>query len=98
MCDKQSHIVVRGLPHAYWVLFIGQVVNRLGGFLLAFFPLYLTEKRGFSATDAGMIVAVYAFGLLTGSTIGGAVSDRIGRKPTMVFGMAGGAVTVMALG
>jgi hypothetical protein len=34
-----------GLPRPFWVLFGGTLVNRVGGFVIVFLAIYLTEVR-----------------------------------------------------
>src|SRR5512145_1694799 len=74
----------RGLPRPFWVLFAGTLVNRGGGFVLVFLALYLTEVRGLTPTQAGAIISAYGLGAIAGGPLGGALSDRIGRRPTLV--------------
>ncbi len=42
-----------GLPRAYWALWVGLLVNRVGSFVVPFLSLYLTQERGLSVTEAG---------------------------------------------
>jgi hypothetical protein len=35
----------RGLPRPFWVLFVGTLVNRVGGFVLVFLAIYLTAPH-----------------------------------------------------
>ena len=72
------------LPRPFWVLFAGTLVNRVGGFVLIFLAIYLTEERGLNPAQAGAVVAAYGIGAIGAGPIGGALSDRIGRRPTLV--------------
>lgn len=87
-----------GLPRPFWVLFAGTLVNRTGGFVLAFLAIYLTDARGFTAAQAGIIVSAYGLGAIAAGPIGGAVSDRVGRRVTLVVSLVGGGICMMALG
>lgn len=71
------------LPPVFWVLWAGAFLNRLGGFVVPFLAIYLTEQRGQSAAEAGGMVALYGLGGLAASLTGGALADRIGRRATM---------------
>jgi MFS family permease len=88
----------RGLPPAFWVLFAGTLVNRIGGFLLIFLVIYLTDVRGLSAAQAGAVLSAYGLGAIAGSPLGGALSDRIGRRPTLVVSLIAGGASVLVLG
>lgn len=87
-----------GLPRPFWVLFAGTLVNRAGGFVLVFLAIYLTEVRGLTAAEAGAIVSVYGLGAIAGAPLGGALSDRVGRRPTLVASLIGGGASMFALG
>lgn len=87
-----------GLPRPFWVLFAGTLVNRAGGFVLVFLAIYLTEARGLTAAEAGAIVSVYGLGAIAGAPLGGALSDRCGRRPTLVASLIGGGASMVALG
>jgi MFS family permease len=80
------HLVpdIRGLPRPFWVLFAGTLVNRVGGFVLIFVSIYLTEVRGLTPTQAGAILSAYGLGATGGAPLGGALSDRFGRRPTLI--------------
>ncbi|HJZ86293.1 MAG TPA: MFS transporter [Polyangia bacterium] len=89
---------VLGLPRAYWFLWAGTLINRLGSFVLAFLAIYLTEARGFSPAAAGGVVALAGAGMLVAAPTGGALTDRLGRRPTLLLSMALGAAAMLALG
>jgi MFS family permease len=89
---------VRGLPRPFWVLFAGTLVNRIGGFVLVFLAIYLTEVRGLTPTEAGAILSAYGIGAIGGGLVGGALSDRIGRRPTLVVSLIAGGVSMLVLG
>ena len=42
------------LPRAYWYIWAGTLVNKLGTFVVPFLALYLTQQRGFSAATAAI--------------------------------------------
>jgi MFS family permease len=81
----------------FWTLWWGTLVNRLAGFVITFLALYLVRERGFSAAEAGRVVALYGAGLTVAGPLGGALADRIGRRLTMIAGLVLGAASVAAL-
>jgi MFS family permease len=87
-----------GLPPLFWTLWAGMLVNRLASFVVTFLALYLVRDRGFSAGQAGEVVATYGFGLLLAGPLGGALADRLGRRQTMLLGLALGGCCVAVLG
>lgn len=87
-----------GLPRTYWVLWLGTLVNRLGGFVAPFLALYLTDARHLTAEEAGVIVSLYGVGTISAGPVGGALADVIGRRTTLLLGLVLGAVNMVALG
>src|SRR5205814_4833764 len=56
-----------GLARAYWVLWAGMLLNRLGGTVFFLLGIYLTRNRGLSPALPGLVVRLYASGgLLAG--------------------------------
>lgn len=87
-----------GLPRAYWVLWTGMLVNRLGGFVVPFLAIYLTRVRGLSLATAGAIVALWGAGSLASGPVGGILADRVGRRTTLLLGSTLGALSMVHLG
>lgn len=53
--------------------------------LMTFTPLYLIEKRGFTPGEMSILMTVLGVSSVIGGFLVPAISDRIGRKPTMIF-------------
>ena len=87
-----------GLPRPFWLLWAGTLVNRLGYFVAPFLTLYLVRERGLEPTAAGTVVAGFGLGSLFSQPLGGWLSDRVGRRPTLTGGMATTAAAYLALG
>ncbi len=86
-----------GLPAPFWALWAGMLVNRLGSFVIVFLGLYLVRERGFTAAEAGRVVALYGLGVVAAGPVGGTLADRLGRRATMILGLVTGAASVCAL-
>lgn len=91
------HAAVGGLPPAFWTLWTGMLVNRTASFVSTFLGLYLTGARGMTAAEAGRIVALFGLGVLAAGPLGGMLADGIGRRATMVLGLAVGGAGVATL-
>lgn len=74
-----------GLPATYWYLWTGILINRVGGFAVLFLSLYLTARRGASPAVAGLIVGTYGIGGVIGTLAGGVLTDRWGRRRTLLW-------------
>ncbi|NED90459.1 MFS transporter, partial [Streptomyces sp. SID11233] len=86
------HESVSGLPRAFWWLWTSTLINRLGGFVYTFMAIYLTVERGYSASYAGLVAALFGLGGVLASLVGGVLTDRWGRRPTMFTAQAATAV------
>ncbi|EPH40025.1 MFS transporter [Streptomyces aurantiacus] len=89
---------VSGLPPAFWWLWTSTLVNRLGAFVATFMALYLTLDRGYSATYAGLVAALHGLGGVVSSLGAGVMTDRLGRRPTLLVAQASTAGSVALLG
>lgn len=65
--------------------------------LLAFLPLYLSHDLGMSPFAMGIAMMVLQLGGMIATPFAGVLSDRIGRRPVVLAGMASTTVVVVAL-
>jgi MFS family permease len=63
-----------------------------------FLLLYLTQERQMTLAAAGAVAAAVGAGSIGSQLLGGWLSDRIGRRDTMLIGFVGTAIGLMALG
>lgn len=89
---------VGGMPRAFWFLWSGTLVNRIGSFVTPFLALYLTGERDVTVAQAGIVLSLLGLGSAIGQPVGGVLADRIGRRRTMVLGLLSSAVTLLVLG
>jgi MFS family permease len=78
---------LRGLPRTFWLLWVGALINRLGGFVMTFLALYLTGVRGLSVAAAGTVVSLWGLGGFVAAPVGGILADRWGRRPTLLLSL-----------
>jgi MFS family permease len=86
------------LPQAFWFLWLGTVVNRLGGFAVPFLMLYLTAKLGYDAAQAAVVVSTLGLGSFVAQLTGGELADRLGRRPVMLLSFFAAPVAMLAVG
>jgi predicted MFS family arabinose efflux permease len=72
-----------GLPRPVWLLSIASLVNRSGTMVLPFLALFLIERRGFTATQAGWTLGCYGAGGVAGTYLGGWLCDRFDPRGVM---------------
>ncbi|MFF4951844.1 MDR family MFS transporter [Streptomyces chattanoogensis] len=89
---------VSGLPRQFWWLWTSTLINRLGAFVATYLALYLTVSRGYSASYAGLVGALYGLGGVVSSIGAGVLTDRLGRRPTMLIAQLSTAASVALLG
>src|SRR5438067_13831728 len=76
-----------GLPGLVGALAACHFVSRAGGFAHTFLVLYLTQDRRLSPATAGAVAAAVVAGTVGSLLLGGWLSDRIGRRRTMMAGL-----------
>lgn len=86
-------------PRKFWVVVGVSFIDHVGGTLLfPFFSLYITQKFGVGMTQAGIVLGLYSVFGLIGSMIGGALTDKFGRRNLIIFGLIFSALSTLALG
>ncbi|UYP47169.1 Multidrug resistance protein MdtH [Candidatus Lokiarchaeum ossiferum] len=86
-------------PNTFWVLTLSTFIDRMGGFMLfPFFSIYLMEHFSASFTQVGLLFMMMSIGNILGSVIGGAVTDKIGRKKIIIFGLVASGLGSILMG
>jgi MFS family permease len=86
-------------PRTFWIVVVITFIDRLGGALLfPFFALYITSKFEVGMTQVGVLFAAFSVSSFIGSTIGGALTDRFGRKGIIIFGLIASSFSTVAMG
>ena len=86
-------------PRLFWVVVAVSFIDRIGGTLLfPFFALYITQKFNVGMTQAGILLGMSSLFGLIGSTIGGALTDKFGRKQLILFGLIFSAISTLTFG
>jgi MFS family permease len=86
-------------PSKFWMVVGVMFVDRVGGTMLfPFFSLYITQKFGVGMTQAGIILGFFSIFSMLGSMIGGALTDKFGRRSLILFGLVFSALSTLTLG
>jgi MFS family permease len=86
-------------PRQFWVVVGVSFIDKVGGTLVfPFFALYVTQKFHVGMTEAGIVLGIIAFFGFIGSMIGGALTDRFGRRKPILFGLVFSALSSLTLG
>jgi MFS family permease len=86
-------------PQAFWIYNIIVFIDRFGGFMLfPFFALYLTKKFEIGMSTVGILFAIFSVSGFIGSAIGGALTDRMGRKGVIIFSLVLSSLSALGMG
>ena len=86
-------------PRAFWIFALTVFIDRLGGALLfPFYALYLTQKFDIGMTEVGKLFALFSISGFVGSALGGAMTDRMGRRAVIIFSLISSSVSAILLG
>lgn len=96
--ESAKHVYAE-YPRTFWTLVAITFIDRVGGAMIfPFFALYLTKKFGVGMTEVGVLFAVFSLSGFISSTIGGALTDRLGRKGIVIFGLIASSFSAVAMG
>ena len=86
-------------PPLFWTIVVTLFIDSLGSTLLfPFFALYITQKFGVGMTQAGVLLGMSSLFGLIGSVIGGALTDKFGRRQLILFGLVFSALSSLLFG
>jgi MFS transporter, DHA1 family, multidrug resistance protein len=89
-CERRECVETKkALPILFLMMFLVMVGF---GIIIPVLP-FLAEKVGGNSTELGLLMAVYSLMQLIFAPMWGRISDRIGRKPVMIIGIAGLAIS-----
>lgn len=90
---------LRTLPRQFWMLAAGIFVYLVGvEMTYPYQTLYLNEQLGVSMTTLGLILGVSLLATLPLQIAGGALCDKIGRRPVLIVAIVGSMVLYLGLG
>jgi len=85
-------------PSIFWGILATMFIDRLGGALIfPFFALYITSKYGVGMTQVGILFTIISATTVAGSLMGGALTDKFGRKAIIIFGLVISAASTLLL-
>ncbi len=96
---QRFNTVYNEYPRAFWTLVMVTFIDRLGGALLfPFFALYITSKFKVGMTEVGILFALFSVSSFIGVLLGGALSDRMGRKGMVIFSLVSTSFSSVIMG
>jgi MFS family permease len=99
MLNMNIKKIFREFPRKFWVVVGVSFIDHVGGTMLfPFFALYITEKFNVGMTQAGIVLGIFSISGLVGQMIGGALTDKFGRRKLIIFGLVFSAISTLTLG
>lgn len=86
------------LPPAFWVLFTGSLLNRLGSVVVPVLSIYLVSQRHVPVATAGLIVSGWGAGTIFAGLLGGWLADHVGRRRALMTALVLGGAAMVAVG
>ena len=85
---KNLKQTVKEFPNDFWILVSALFIDRVGGALIfPFLSLYITTKFDVGMTAVGSVFAIHSISSFIGNMIGGALTDKYGRKSMLIIGL-----------
>ena len=97
MLESPVRILAR-LPPAVRLLVTGTLINKAGTFIVPYLTLVLLREFHLSETEAARVLFAYGAGSIVSILAGGALTDRLGRRRTLMVSLFGSGGLALALG
>ena len=86
-------------PRHFQILVVSTFIDRVGGTMIQpFYSLYIVQKFGVNMTTIGLLFGLWSISGVIGNMLGGALTDKIGRKTMIVAGLILSATTSILMG
>jgi MFS family permease len=90
--------LLASLPPTVRLLVYGTFVNRLGTFIIPFLTLVLRREFRLTEAQTGAAIFAYGAGSIVSILTGGYLSDRLGRRRTLLISLFGSGTLAVAMG
>ncbi len=97
MLESPLRIVGR-FPRPVRLLLVGTLVNKLGTFIVPYLTLVLLRDFHMREGEAALLLFAYGFGSVVSILAGGVITDRFGRRRTLLVSLLGSGVLAVAMG
>jgi MFS family permease len=91
-------VLLRRLPRTVRLLVAGTFVNRLGSMIVPYLTLVLNREFQLTETQTGLLVGAYGAGTIVAMLAGGHLTDRLGRRRTLLLSLLGSGALAVGMG
>lgn len=77
----------RGLSTPAWMLALVMLINRSGAMVIPFLGVYMVNHLNFSIEDTGTVLSCFGIGAVSGSFLGGWLTDKVGHFKVQLFSL-----------
>src|SRR5262245_30007378 len=89
--------LVRRLPPTVQLLVAGTLVNKIGSFIVPFLSIVLAREFAVPEPTIGLLLLAYGAGSVLSILTGGLLTDRLGRRRTLLVSLAGSGLLAVAM-
>jgi MFS family permease len=97
MLESPLRIVGR-FPRPVRLLLVGTLVNKLGTFIIPYLTLVLLRDFHMREGEAARLLFAFGFGSVVSILAGGVITDRFGRRRTLLVSLLGSGILAVAMG
>jgi MFS family permease len=97
MSANPLHIVAR-FPRPVRLLLTGTLVNKLGTFIVPYLTLVLLRDFRMSEGETASLLFAYGAGSVVSILVGGVLTDRLGRRRTLLLSLLGSGALAVVMG
>jgi len=90
--------LLQRLPATVRLLIAGTLLNKLGTFIVPYLTIVLRREFHLSAGQIGGLLTAYGVGSIVSVLVGGVLTDRIGRRVTLLLSLIGSGLLAIAMG
>lgn len=83
------------LSRSYWLLWTGQILNRIGVLSPAFLVIYMQDQNILSSDKTAIFIGLFAAGVLLAGLIGGVVADVFGARRVILLAQPVAIITAL---
>ncbi len=90
--------VVARFPRPVRLLLVGTLVNKLGTFIVPYLTLVLLRDFHMAEGEVALLLFAYGAGSVVSILAGGVLTDRLGRRRTLLLSLLGSGVLAVVMG